>query len=188
MTNIELITRLRTIVDRDGIPNPDSADVIAAADAIEIAQAEIERLKSQNKTFAKLYDAEHDELVRLGEQHDAALARLAELDTAHCGIKDLRDYKWLDPQCAGGGCQSLVIAAGGASTAKDANPNAPWLSEAHMLCTDLEIPPGDITERIQALRKLMAPFIDAKAIASAPMDRTAMILNVRKKTLEIPRR
>lgn len=36
--------------------------------------------------------------------------------------------------------------------ADDADPNAPWLTEAHMLCSDQGIPLGHITARIRALR------------------------------------
>lgn len=36
-----------------------------------------------------------------------------------------------------------------------ADPCAPWLSEAHSLCADHGIPPGNITERLRALRELM---------------------------------
>ena len=40
----------------------------------------------------------------------------------------------------------------------DADPNAPWMTEAHMLCTDHGIPQGNLTDRIRALRdKLKAP-------------------------------
>ena len=72
----------------------------------------------------------------------------------------------------------------------DADHNAPWLTEAHMLCTDLEIPPGHITERLQALRKLLTRWInqlkDAKTLASVPSG-IPRVLDVRKKTAEIPR-
>ena len=37
-------------------------------------------------------------------------------------------------------------------SADDADPNAPWLTEAHMLCSDQSIPLGHITARIRALR------------------------------------
>lgn len=41
---------------------------------------------------------------------------------------------------------------------QDADPNAPWLSLAHMICTDSGIPPGHITSRLEALRgKLDGP-------------------------------
>jgi hypothetical protein len=36
--------------------------------------------------------------------------------------------------------------------ATEADPNAPWLTEAHMLCSDNGIQHGNITERIRALR------------------------------------
>jgi len=40
----------------------------------------------------------------------------------------------------------------------DQDPNAPWLSSAHILCTEHGIPQGEITERIDALRdKLSSP-------------------------------
>lgn len=40
----------------------------------------------------------------------------------------------------------------------DTDPNAPWLSLAHMICADAGIPPGHITARLEALRdKLGAP-------------------------------
>jgi hypothetical protein len=40
----------------------------------------------------------------------------------------------------------------------DGDPNAPWLSLAHMICSDAGIPPGHITTRLEALReKLDAP-------------------------------
>lgn len=38
----------------------------------------------------------------------------------------------------------------------DADPNAPWLTEAHMLCTDQGIAAGHITERLRALREKLA--------------------------------
>lgn len=51
-----------------------------------------------------------------------------------------------------------VFAAAGASPQPDADPNAPWLSDAHCLCADQGIPPGHITDRIRALRdKLEQP-------------------------------
>jgi hypothetical protein len=40
----------------------------------------------------------------------------------------------------------------------DADPNAPWLSLAHMICSDAGSPPGHITARLEALRdKIDAP-------------------------------
>jgi hypothetical protein len=39
-----------------------------------------------------------------------------------------------------------------ASEPQEADPNAPWLTKAHMLCTDHGIPQGNLTERIRALR------------------------------------
>jgi len=35
---------------------------------------------------------------------------------------------------------------------QDADQNAPWLTEAHLLCSDHGIPQGNLTERIRALR------------------------------------
>ena len=50
------------------------------------------------------------------------------------------------------------LAALRAQPSQDADPNATWLSEAHMLCTDQGIAQGNITERIRALRdKLEQP-------------------------------
>lgn len=40
--------------------------------------------------------------------------------------------------------------------ADDKDSNAPWLTEAHMLCTDAGIPHGNIIERIKALREKLA--------------------------------
>lgn len=40
--------------------------------------------------------------------------------------------------------------------APDTDPNAQWLTEAHMLCTDHGIPQGHITGRIQALREKLS--------------------------------
>jgi len=46
----------------------------------------------------------------------------------------------------------------GVQPSQDADPNAPWLSDAHMLCADQGIAPGHITDRIRALRdKLEQP-------------------------------
>lgn len=39
---------------------------------------------------------------------------------------------------------------------QDADHNAPWLTEAHMLCTDQGVPQGNISWRIQVLRELLA--------------------------------
>jgi hypothetical protein len=36
---------------------------------------------------------------------------------------------------------------------KEADANAPWMTEAHMLCSDHGIPHGLLTERIRALRR-----------------------------------
>lgn len=40
-----------------------------------------------------------------------------------------------------------------AQPSPDADPNAPWLTEAHMLCTDHGVSQGHITGRIKALRE-----------------------------------
>lgn len=45
-------------------------------------------------------------------------------------------------------------AAGYAQGSADANENAPWMSLAHMLCTDAGIEPGHLTERLTKLRDL----------------------------------
>lgn len=37
------------------------------------------------------------------------------------------------------------------------DPNAPWLTEAHLLCNDAGIPPGHISFRLKALRERFAP-------------------------------
>ena len=37
--------------------------------------------------------------------------------------------------------------------ASEADANAPWLTEAHSLCADLGIPPGNISARLAALRE-----------------------------------
>ena len=52
------------------------------------------------------------------------------------------------------------------SAPSDGDPNALWLTAAHMLCTDNGIPQGNITARIEALReKLSAPSEVAQAVA-----------------------
>lgn len=38
---------------------------------------------------------------------------------------------------------------------EDADANAPWLSAAHALCSDMGVPQGNISERIEALRGVM---------------------------------
>lgn len=42
-----------------------------------------------------------------------------------------------------------------AEARKDADANAPWLSAAHALCTDMGVPQGNISERIEALREVV---------------------------------
>lgn len=54
------------------------------------------------------------------------------------------------------------------SLTADADPNAPWLTEAHTLCADLGIPPGHISELVKALRgiveRLRGPIRTAEAV------------------------
>jgi hypothetical protein len=42
---------------------------------------------------------------------------------------------------------------------KEANANAPWMTKAHALCTDLNIPPGNLEARMDALREYLGPVI-----------------------------
>lgn len=37
----------------------------------------------------------------------------------------------------------------------EANANAPWLSAAHALCSDMRVPQGNISERLEALRDVV---------------------------------
>ena len=46
----------------------------------------------------------------------------------------------------------------------DTDPNAPWLTEAHMLCTDYGIAHGDITGRLKALREKLQGMDDTADI------------------------
>lgn len=39
------------------------------------------------------------------------------------------------------------------------NVNAPWLTQAHMLCTDVGIPQGDISWRLEVLRGLLTESV-----------------------------
>lgn len=74
----------------------------------------------------------------------------------------------------------------------EADPNAPWLTEAHMLCSDHGIPAGHITDRLRALRQkldqpspahtrdelraLIENYANAKAdLALHPTDESAKI-------------
>lgn len=47
---------------------------------------------------------------------------------------------------------ALTMAGAAKGRQGEADPNAPWLSEAHALCSDAGIPPGHISDRIRALR------------------------------------
>ncbi len=49
-----------------------------------------------------------------------------------------------------------------------ADPNAPWLTEAHLLCAENGIPPGRIEDRIKALREAMRAYKNAPALFDQP--------------------
>ena len=55
---------------------------------------------------------------------------------------------------------------------EQADPNAPWLTEAHMLCTDLGIEQGNITSRIKAVRESLT------AGAELPFELDAITVNL----------
>jgi len=46
----------------------------------------------------------------------------------------------------------------------DSSENAPWLTEAHALCTDAGIEQGDITSRIRALREVITDAFSWKSL------------------------
>jgi hypothetical protein len=68
--------------------------------------------------------------------------------------KRLRDW-FADPQRKPANTAFTAGAARDAATAFESArcPNAPWLSEAHMLCTDMGIPAGNISDRMRALQE-----------------------------------
>lgn len=50
----------------------------------------------------------------------------------------------------------------------DADPNAPWLSLAHLICADAGIPPGHITARLEALRDKLDGTAQGERVAVCP--------------------
>lgn len=78
---------------------------------------------------------------------------VAELVNQLTGIaKEFHDHQSLRQRI------SQVVASVRLKPSQDADPNAPWLTEAHMLCTDQGVPQCNITDRIRALRdKLEQP-------------------------------
>lgn len=53
----------------------------------------------------------------------------------------------------------------------DADLNAPWLTAAHMLCTDAGVEPGHITDRLEQLRAMVVP--DGAGIQHALLEEMA---------------
>ena len=69
-----------------------------------------------------------------------------------------------------------------ATPAPEADPNAPWLTEAHMLCTEQGIPQGHIADRIKALRvALDAPEAAETASTEATLadDETCDLIGIK---------
>lgn len=75
-----------------------------------------------------------------------------------------------------------IRAALAATPAPEADPNAPWLTEAHMLCTEQGIPQGHIADRIKALRvALDAPEAAETASTEATLadDETCDLIGIK---------
>ncbi|HEX8552514.1 MAG TPA: hypothetical protein VF681_13280, partial [Abditibacteriaceae bacterium] len=61
--------------------------------------------------------------------------------------------------------------------APDADENAPWLTLAHMICADAGVPCGHITDRLKALRDILAAAVQAAPVGmsvehAAQLERT----------------
>lgn len=73
--------------------------------------------------------------------------------------RDVRDVQ-SDPQgiliVPLGNVEMLVANAVQPQAQGEADPNAPWLTKAHMLCTDHGVPQGNIEWRLEVLRGLFA--------------------------------
>jgi len=54
--------------------------------------------------------------------------------------------------------------------AQEADPNAPWLTKAHMLCTDHGVPQGNIEWRLDVLRELCPTQPQAQDKPCKPSD------------------